>query len=98
MQLLNEQEIKDALLSHYEECEAEALLDLARKDYELIEAAILKKIGNPVWYHKHWGPDDDIFYDPTDERSPPPKGAEPLYKLPKTKKIADAMDEFLGLE
>ena len=33
----------------------------------------------PVWFHKHWGDDDDIFYRP-DEKIPP--GSTPLYTQP----------------
>lgn len=32
--------------------------------------------GEPVWFHKHWGDDDDIFYRP-DDKIPP--GSTPLY-------------------
>ena len=33
----------------------------------------------PIWYHKHWEKDDDIFYRPTDGV---PDGAVPLYTHP----------------
>ena len=35
--------------------------------------------GEPVWFHKHWGDDDDIFYRP-DDNIPP--GSVPLYTHP----------------
>lgn len=33
----------------------------------------------PVWFHKHWGEQDDIFYSPTDNI---PVGSTPLYTHP----------------
>ena len=35
--------------------------------------------GEPVWFHKHWGDDDDIFYRP-DDKIPPV--STPLYTHP----------------
>ena len=37
------------------------------------------KVNEPVWFHKHWGKDDDIFYRPNDVI---PDGSTPLYATP----------------
>lgn len=34
----------------------------------------------PIWYHKHYGKDDDIFYNPKDTRYKIPEDAIPLYR------------------
>ena len=47
----------------------------------------------PVWFHKHWGDDDDIFYRPDDNI---PSGSTPLYtrqapSVPDEKPLPDLM-------
>lgn len=52
-----------------------------------------------VWYHKHWGEGDDIFYRPTETV---PDGAVPLYSRPQLLTdglhlvIAGAIFDFAG--
>lgn len=43
------------------------------------QAPSLPATSEPVWFHKHWGDDDDIFYRPDDKI---PSGSTPLYTRP----------------
>ena len=46
----------------------------------------------PIWYHKHWGDEDDIFYKPTDAI---PEGAIPLYAAP-TPPVSEDKDKIIA--
>lgn len=53
----------------------------AEKCASALRAALAQQTATPepVWFHKHWGDDDDIFYRPDDKI---PSGSTPLYTRP----------------
>lgn len=53
--------------------------DMADAQAKAFRDGVASVLGEPAWYHKHWGQQDDIFYRPTDAI---PDGATPLYAAP----------------